>query len=440
MEPVSRRGRLHCSVFSRFHRRRLLRLAQHGGRARGRRAHHGQHVPPRLPAPDAGVHASLRGQRQPADAEAVGRGPADPAAAHRRAGGRGRGQTPGPDGLRRRGRAADLRDPRLPAERRVCRRTALRADPGGAEPAAHQGGVRGQPAPVAADRQVARGADRMGGDHRRGTAGRVHAAQREGESRARGVLRRPHARPGVGDRRRRRRVLRVAQGGLPHRRAAQDQVRPGRRRAIARARGRAAGRSREVLPRQRAAVHDGRTGARQPHPAQDRGQGRGGGEGEGRGPVEAGQRRRRLCRAGKEGVRGRPVQGAGRRPRLLRPRPHGEGIRGGGLQPARRSGERDREVVVRLSHHQGHRQEARGQAIARRGAASRSPTNSRSSARRPRPPRWPTKSSRTPGHPRISSASRSPAGWRSPSRACSHATSRLPRWGRPRKSARAPSS
>ena len=43
-------------------------------------------------------------------------------------------------------------------------------------------------------------------------------------------------------------------------------------------------------------------------------------------------------------------------------------------------------------------------------------------------------SSRTPGRPRISSASRSPAGWRSPSRACSRATSRLRRWARPRKS------
>ena len=82
-------------------------------------------------------------------------------------------------------------------------------------------------------------------------------------------------------------VLRVAQGGLPRRRAAQDQVRARRRRAAARARGRAPRRSREVLPRQRAAVHDGRTGARQPHPPQDRGQGRSRGEGQGRGAARS---------------------------------------------------------------------------------------------------------------------------------------------------------
>ena len=52
---------------------------------------------------------------------------------------------------------------------------------------------------------------------------------------------------------------------------------------------RAAGRRRARLQRQHRAVLDARTGARQPHPAQDRGQGRRGGEGEGRGRAEAGQ-------------------------------------------------------------------------------------------------------------------------------------------------------
>ena len=47
-------------------------------------------------------------------------------------------------------------------------------------------------------------------------------------------------------------------------------------------------RHRARLQRQHRAVHDARAGARQPHPAQDRGQGRRGGEGEGRRPAQAG--------------------------------------------------------------------------------------------------------------------------------------------------------
>ena len=53
---------------------------------------------------------------------------------------------------------------------------------------------------------------------------------------------------------------------------------------------RAARRHRARLQQQHRAVHDARAGARQPHPAQDRRQGRRGGEGEGRGAAEAGAR------------------------------------------------------------------------------------------------------------------------------------------------------
>ena len=53
----------------------------------------------------------------------------------------------------------------------------------------------------------------------------------------------------------------------------------------------AAGRRRARLQRQHRAVHDARTGAREPHPAEDRRQGRRGGEGEGRRRPEAGEGR-----------------------------------------------------------------------------------------------------------------------------------------------------
>ena len=49
------------------------------------------------------------------------------------------------------------------------------------------------------------------------------------------------------------------------------------------------GRHRDGLQQQHRAVHDARTGARQPHPAEDRRQGRRGGEGEGRRRPQAGE-------------------------------------------------------------------------------------------------------------------------------------------------------
>ena len=65
----------------------------------------------------------------------------------------------------------------------------------------------------------------------------------------------------------------------------------------------------------------------------------------------------------------------GRRPRLLRPRPDGAGVRSGGVHAAGRPVERPGADAVRLPHHQGHRQEGRRSAAARRRARRRSPSS-----------------------------------------------------------------
>ncbi len=91
-----------------------------------------------------------------------------------------------------------------------------------------------------------------------------------------------------GQRRRSRQLLRRPQERLQDSREAEDSLSADRRRRAPRQGRRAAGRRRARLQQQHRAVHDARTGARQPHPAQDRRQGRCGGEGQGGRPAEAG--------------------------------------------------------------------------------------------------------------------------------------------------------
>ena len=57
-----------------------------------------------------------------------------------------------------------------------------------------------------------------------------------------------------------------------------------------------------------------------------------------------------------------------RRPRLLRPRPHGGRVRTGGVRDEGRRDQQPGEDRIRLPHHQGRRQQARGDAAAGRGA------------------------------------------------------------------------
>ena len=208
-------------------------------------------------------------------------------AAARRARGRRRGAPARALGERRRSGAADSRDSRVPAERRVRRRGRLRPGARVAAASADEVRVRRQPAPVAARGQAARVADRLDDRDGRGRDRRVQAPQREGEGRARRALGRQAAGRRDGDRRGSVHVVRRAQGRLPGRRKEEGQVPPRGRRQAARGRGRAAGRHREVLPRQPAGVHDARAGARESHPDQER-QGRRGGQGEGRGALETG--------------------------------------------------------------------------------------------------------------------------------------------------------
>ena len=83
--------------------------------------------------------------------------------------------------------------------------------------------------------------------------------------------------------------------------------------------------------------HDAGAGPRQPHPAGDGREERRRRQEARRRDPQAGEERRRLRGAGEESVRGQGLGGQRRRPRLLRPRPHGAGVRGGGLQAAARA-------------------------------------------------------------------------------------------------------
>ena len=127
----------------------------------------------------------------------------------------------------------------------------------------------------------------------------------------------------------------------------------------------AAGR-RAALQGEPAAVLDARTGARQPHPVQDRRQGRGGGAQAGRGRARPREGRRGLRQAREPVHRRGSRQDPRRRPRFLRPRPDGEGVRGGGVRAQAGPDQRHRQDVVRPAHHQDHRPQARGDAAARR--------------------------------------------------------------------------
>ena len=169
---------------------------------------------------------------------------------------------------------ADLLDPGTPGKRAVHRRAALRATAAKPEPADDEVAVRRAPAPQHGARQAARRADRLDGGVRRRRAARVQAAQREGETAGRGadggeLPQRCHR-----DRRRRGGALRGAQGRIPHRRAAEDQVPAARSRSGAPEDLHSADRHPALLQRQHPAVPDAGTGQGEPHPAQDRGQGR----------------------------------------------------------------------------------------------------------------------------------------------------------------------
>ena len=109
----------------------------------------------------------------------------------------------------------------------------------------------------------------------------------------------------------------------------------------------AAGR-RAALQGQPAAVLDAGTGPRQPHPVQARRQRRGGGPQAGRGGARPRESRRGLRQA-REPVHGRRSrQDPRRRPRFLRPRPDGEGVRGGGVRAQARADQRHRQDAFGL--------------------------------------------------------------------------------------------
>ena len=122
---------------------------------------------------------------------------------------------------------------------------------------------------------------------------------------------------------------------------------------------------RAALQGEPAAVLHSRTGPRQPHPLQARRQGRGGGAQAGRGGARARQGRRGLRQAREPVHRRGSRQDPRRRSRLLRPRPDGEGIRGGGVRAQARPDQRHRQDAVRPAHHQDHRPQARRDAAAR---------------------------------------------------------------------------
>ena len=99
-------------------------------------------------------------------------------------------------------------------------------------------------------------------------------------------------------------LFRGQQGDLPRRREAQGPLRARRRRSHPRANHRCQRpRSSAFYQQNHGAVLDAGTGARQPHPAQDRRQGRSRGQGAGRGGAQAGQGGRGFRGAG-EGVLG----------------------------------------------------------------------------------------------------------------------------------------
>ena len=425
MEPRARGAVVHRVLHSHLPEPgRGRRGAERRRGERRRRDDHGGRLPPSLPVAAAGLPARVRGEPERAVPQADGDRPADPPAARRRACRGRRGPQAWALGERPGGGAADLRDPRVPAERGVRRPGGVPPGAADAAAAAHDRRVRGQPAPRAPRREAAFGGDRLDLGRRLGGRAGVPAPQREGEARARRLQRRQAAGPGHGDRRRPRLVLRGAQGAVPRRREAEDSLPVRRRRRAQVQGGGAARRRRTLLPAEPRNVLDARAGARQPHSPQDGGQGRGGGEGEGGGAVEAGEERRGLRGARQEELGGferRP----GRRPRLLRSRAHGEGVRRGRLLARARRHQRPRQDAVRVPHHQGRRQEAGDHAFARRRARRRSPTSSPTSARRRRPSELANALSKeiTPGR-RISTRPPGSTGSRCRSRASSRATSR----------------
>ena len=207
-----------------------------------------------------------------------------------------RGRTPRHSAQRRGGARADPGDARVPGERPVHRRRPIPAD------AADAGSAD---APDEFEEQVRRSitVEKLQAaltDWITVTdatdSSRVQAAQREGQARRRLVPRRQVPRSGHGHRR----------GGRAHFEEHKNDYQIPEKRKVRYAlldiqaiRERitvAAGRP-ALLRRQPAAVLDARTGPRQPHPAEDRGQGRSRGEEAGRGPARKAQGRRRLRRS-----------------------------------------------------------------------------------------------------------------------------------------------
>ncbi len=264
-------------------------------------------------------------------------------------------------GERRRSAAAHLRDSGVSGERPLHRRPALSAAAPHAASAADAVGLRRRHPPQPDGREAARVAHRLAVGSRQGARAGVSPPQRQGEAAGRELPRRQVPLAG-----RPRPMQEVAahfdgaQDRLQDSREAQDPLPADRRRRAAREGHRAAGRRRARLQRQHRAVLDARAGARQPHPAQDRGQGRCGGEGEGRGRAEAGQGRRRLRRAREEVLRGR---GAARRTAATSTTSRAARWCRSSTQVAFTLQPGQISDVVKTQfgyrHHQGHRQEAR---------------------------------------------------------------------------------
>ena len=265
----------------------------------------------------------------------------------------------GHHGQRRRGARAHPAPARLPGERAVRRRGTLQGHPPHAAPAAHAHGVRGQRPPEhrpreAPDRRSPTGSPSRTRRWTRSSGSRNEKVKLQLVSiPADEVPRGPH-----GDRRGTVQVLRGNKEEFRIGETAEDQVRPRGRPEDARdaspCRRRTCQRSYNqnidqfTSPEQVRASHilfktEGKDDAAVEEAGRDRA---------GRG-AEA---RRRLRGPRDEVLRGRRLEEPGRRPQLLQPRPHGAGVRPGGVRDGARHDQRPREDAVRLPHHQGRRE------------------------------------------------------------------------------------
>ncbi len=346
----------------------------------------------------AAVPERVRRQHEHRDAASAGARPPGAAADDRPAGRHRRGHAPGDHGDRRRGARADH------AASRPSRRTGSSSASSATGSSCACSGRRITAAEFEDEirnsvdpRQDAGDAHRV--DHRLGRRGRrrIPPPQREGHPGA-GVV------PGRVVPATRCRstdaevaaLLRAEQGDVPHRRASQGAVPAARRPGDPRTTSRCPSRTSSAHYRQNIDQYStARAGARQPHPAEDRGQGRGG----------RAQARPKTCSR-----RSRPAATSRRWPRPTRRIPRARAraatstssARAGWCRssrpwPSRCQSGRLSDLVrtpVRLPHHQGHRQEGgRGRSRSTR-CGRRSPSSSSSSgprracrtSRRPSPP------------------------------------------------------